>query len=294
MRLRILTALLLGGCAAIALTGQAPAKPKKQESARVSTVTASTFVAPFQGLISELKATCPKHTHAISGGFRVTPDSGAVEPPTFTVFQSLPFGARGWSVAGIQPTATPAPVKFVAYAYCRSSGPRPFGAMGSRTLDPGEKGTVTATCPKGTRVVGGGFRDQTDPGTDAIAIPYESRRTGKRTWRSGGISQGSAPVQLQAVGFCLPASEKLKKLKTKKKTVAGPVNNGQLVTATAKGCPRKKRGGALAGGFLVSFGAGGDQLAIQESRRLGRRWQTNVRSILLPADTRTTGYAYCP
>jgi hypothetical protein len=52
---------------------------------------------------------------------------------------------------------------------------------------------VTARCPRGTKVVSGGF-DNPDfvvNGTDIAILPFESMKTGKREWTVSARNLGS-------------------------------------------------------------------------------------------------------
>lgn len=293
MGVRTRTILLAGSCVAlaIALPLHAGAKPKKGKAGKLITSTATEHIAAAQFSDGSAEATCPKGSHLISGGFQVTPENpSTVDPVSFLPAESLPSEPRGWKVYGLQPTSNGAAVKLVVYAYCRRSGPAPTVVEASKVINSGAQDTTDATCPKGSKATAGGFRADMDVVSNAYALPSESRRFSARVWRTGATNSSGNPAEIKSFALC---TRKVGKLRTRTATDNGPASNGDLGVAKAGKCP-KKGGGALAGGFRVVLDAPTNQFAIQQSRRLGRFWQTSVRGISVGPATTTTGTAYCP
>ena len=284
VRARII--LLVACCAVLALAGGAEAKGKPK-SGKVFAVPATTSVPGTQFAVGSAIARCPKGSHVISGGWQVT--ASGVVPFTFSIFESLRIDNRSWKVVGIQPTSSPPAVKLIGYAYCRRVGPVPSLVTESMQVTPASRGTVLASCPNGSKATAGGFRDQMDIAGDRILLPTESRRTSARGWNVGGEAQGGADAKLDALAYCTP---KVKKLGVRSASVPGPTTPAFLADARAGLCP--KATGALSGGFLLDYIVGTAQLAVMQSRRFGRNWQTLVRTIGSATDTQTTSFAYCP
>ena len=62
-------------------------------------------------------------------------------------------------------------------------------------------GSATATCPEGTKVIGGGFNTNTVGLPTNAGVAIENRRT-DNGWRAGIFAQG-APVELTVSAYCL-------------------------------------------------------------------------------------------
>ncbi|HET8975017.1 MAG TPA: hypothetical protein VFN15_00195 [Solirubrobacterales bacterium] len=108
--------------------------------------------------------------------------------------------------------------------------------------------SATATCPKKTRAISGGF-SETVPNLEAVAgIVFESQRATARSWRVSAQIRGSgAPVTLTSHVYCRRRAPKLAGASTTLPTGELPgAAFGPTATASCRG---KRR--ALAGGFVT-------------------------------------------
>jgi hypothetical protein len=179
-----------------------------------------------------------------------------------------------------------------AVARCRR-GPRSTLRSETIAIPPAsadvETQTVAASCPRGKRLVFGGFRaeqrPQDDPDNPSV-IPTAAKRTGARTWRVEGFNFSDGPDDagdLSALVYCGKA----------KRTTAHvgvesiePVESG---SATAR-CPAGTR--VRYGGFQGETQPSGATL-ITALARTGRRTfrATAVALSMTPLDL--TAIAYC-
>jgi hypothetical protein len=81
--------------------------------------------------------------------------------------------------------------------------PGPAGISGyevvwtpTSTLNPGQYGTLEATCPAGKKAIGGGIGADTD-----MAIQW-SAATSETTWRAGGRNIAATPGPYQVMAVC--------------------------------------------------------------------------------------------
>jgi hypothetical protein len=144
-------------------------------------------------------ARCPKGQSLVSGGFQRTDfrsDGGDY------VTESHADGAKAWVVSGHAYGTGSG--ELTAIAYCArmkkpiisevASSPAPVGAGGSATA-------TTPTCPKGKRMVTGGF--STNGSTEGLFSQGAFNPDGTFSATSYGLF-GPVP-QLTAYGYCLPA-----------------------------------------------------------------------------------------
>ena len=233
-------------------------------------------------------AKCKRGTKAVAGGF----DSSLPDPPpgeAIIPYKSVADKGRKWSSGGYNYAD---PGDLTSFAYCRDqkvksrsnettlsgAGPAPYG----------ETDTLTARCPKGTRVASGGF-DSPKPyaGADAPAIfPFESMKTGKRKWRVSATNLGSAPGELVAQVNC----HDRKGLKTATEELFIDMSGVHKVVAEC--APRQR---VVSGGFDSSARPADppDTTFVFSSHRVTKRkWE--VEAIYFTAGTATlTAYAYC-
>jgi hypothetical protein len=171
----------------------------KQRSDTVAfSASASRTPAARRGTAFETAAVakCKRGETVLSGGFSSPGDDQVAFP-----VESRRLSKREWGV-----TWSPfVPMSLTAYAVCQKDAKKPAQATASiSSIDNGGNGTATATCPKGTRVISGGF-DQPDfapPGTGILA-PVDSLKAGKRGWRVTAHNYGPAPAdELVAYAYC--------------------------------------------------------------------------------------------
>ena len=177
-----------------------------------------------------------------------------------------------------------------AYAYCRPWGKRLVTVSGSTTLGSNDDGTVTASCPSGTRAISGGFEGLSSGG---IFLIHSSHRTSQRTWSATGVNFGSGTVaDFTAPVYCVEGGKRLKvdSASTTVPAIAGGVYGTAATTAK---CPKRRR--VLSGGFegTVSDGTTIGDVFPHTSRKAGaRRWRVEaINSSMNPGEL--TAYAYC-
>ena len=152
--------------------------------------------------------------------------------------------------------------------------------------------SATATCPKRSRAVGGGFAVP-GPRSGYSPLMFESQKVGQRGWRaSAQISQAAPfdPITIAVEVDCRRGVPKPERSMSTVPTVdASPLHmNGP---ATSAPCPSNRR--LTGGGFstpppLGSFGAAN---VVRRSEPTGNSWTSEVESD--NAASSLTSYAYC-
>jgi hypothetical protein len=226
-------------------------------------------------------ARCKKGTKAISGGFQG--DSNPDDPGSAAIlpFMSRADGGRKWTSAGLNVGSAG---ELTSFAYCRD---QKIKRRSSQTeLSGGETDTVTARCPRGTKVASGGFEnpdfilgdfDQT------TIYPFESMKTGQREWSVSGTNIGNVAGDLVAQVNCHEG----KGLKTFDEELSITAEGIHDVEAECGGGRR-----VVSGGFDYSLEP--SKIAfVFSSHKIGKRtWA--VEAVDFEATPATlTAYAYC-
>jgi hypothetical protein len=158
---------------------------------------------PFMGVTrtGEATARCPAGTRVIGGGFgnptvRVTGDyenDNRILP-----YISRKAGPRSWTVEAANFGG--ADGTLVAYAYCQDvPSLRTKRTTATFTAPPDEvrQGSTVARCPRGQRVVSGGFKVVAlDPHVVA------SRKVGARRWKASASVPSPGQTKLTAYAYC--------------------------------------------------------------------------------------------
>jgi hypothetical protein len=172
--------------------------------------------------------------------------------------------------------------------------PKKLGSVQTRTATAQGSGndailTATATCPKKSRAISGGFSG-TPVTSDALPIIYESVKVGQRSWRtSSQIVDEVAPsdtVSLTSVVYCRKGAPKTSVVTN---TAATPVPSPATPTGTSTATCRGNKL-ATAGGFfmpppILTNGVPSDSFRISAVS-----WQVTVQ--ILGATT-VTSHVYC-
>jgi hypothetical protein len=155
--------------------------------------------------------------------------------------------------------------------------------------------TATATCPRRTRAINGGFSLQPPLGANVAASVYESVRAGARSWRSTAqIAEPNAPDDVVTLTTTVSCRRNAPKLKTAAATVPLPLTSPATVSAPVTAtCPKGRK--AIAGGFAtgkpVIPGTDATGHSVTDSFRASAgSWSTRIFSG--PATSLTT-HAYC-
>jgi hypothetical protein len=232
-------------------------------------------------------AKCKRGTQAISGGFETEYDTISHEP-NVQIHESRRKGRRTW-VAEAWNIPPGAPGALSSVAYCRDEKVKK--RSNQITVGQNERAIVTAKCPKGARVLSGGFdAEETVIGEPS---PYfyivASRKVGARKWQVTGQNFGSPGGGLRAFAYCHEGP----KLKTAHANafVSGQNYPTHLYAAPQATCARGQR--AVSGGFSQE---GDVPAVIRDSANFGRSWRLAAShtptSPTYPGTT-VTVYAYC-
>ena len=156
----------------------------------------------------------------------------------------------------------------------------------------GSIGSATAHCPRGTRVISGGYDSNFRAGA---LLPFASMRSGPRTWRVSAyrVGGGGGNLKLTAYAKCGDHLGPLTRV-SEKVSVRSPPGHVALRTLRPR-CP----GGdfALSGGFKITVNGRSNPnsppvAVIFGSRAAGHAWAvTAVR--LASGESQLTAFAYC-
>ncbi len=190
-------------------------------------------------------AKCDKGDQVLGGGFSSTDDSGALAQ------QSYPVKGDRWKVETLG-NGPPASGTTTAIALCQSSKARDLMVVskrgtipaGTNTPDNPGEGAVKAKCPKGWKVLSGGYADKPPyrGGLQGQIAIDTSKRTDARTWKVHGGNEG-VRSDVQAFAICAKAgATRVAQVANKDSSSDGDE------TATAE-CLRGER--LVGGGFQV-------------------------------------------
>jgi hypothetical protein len=247
--------------------------------AKLKTKAASTTVV--SGDVGSATAQCEQGTKAISGGFEG--EFGTIDdPPSVIPYMSRRDGGRKWTSAGFN---FDDPGDITSFAYCRDQKVKTAdGSTGMPAY--ADSATATATCPKGTKAISGGF-DNPDFGYNEFVgpgiFPVASQKLGKRSWTVSGGNIGNDSGVLEASVNCSEG----KGLKTAEDN--NFLDEPGIHTATAQ-CKRHQR--VISGGFEIGLPADGQGLSILTSKKVGKRGWT-VTAADFDDPTTLTAFAYC-
>jgi hypothetical protein len=220
---------------------------------------------PFTGDSANVTAHC-KHGDLVVGGGFSAPELAQ---------RSAPAGKSAWKVHG---TFGALDGTLTSFAVCDGSVGRVKRVSHSKTLGTDEDGDVTAACPHGWHVLGGGFAvaPPFTGGPKGEIAPTSSKRSSARKWETTGTNDGD-PTKLVAYALCSKAGGISEESKTK------PLAGSGRTTATAK-CPR--------GTHLVGGGYEDPSSDVFRSAPAGvRRWKTTTTANIKPKRSPTAGAA---
>ena len=145
-------------------------------------------------------ASCPAGEHVVSGGL-----AAQLQLPIGSGSEVLPEGMRRtgsnkWTVFGMSATNLTGS-RLTAVAYCET-GPVPSVASKTVALPADKVGTVTATCPAGTVVVGGGYNS----GASLHNVEFVGRleALSSNQWLVTMINVMPHATTLTAIAYCVP------------------------------------------------------------------------------------------
>jgi len=278
--------LFLAAAIAVSLVAAAPAGAAKGGKQSATVVTGAPVTIAGQFSAGTASVSCPKGTQATAGGFASTLPTRDAQ--WIDLYEFLRVGTRGWRVSGVQ--AHTGSGTLAASAYCeplkgkvrRRSLNVPLGEVGSTA-------TGLAKCPRGTKVLSGGFAV---PPANATASSYVSRSIA-----GNGIGwvvdatrlAGADAASLTAFAYCADVT------KIKTRSASGPVlgSSGLAQTATTPACPKKTslRGGGFATSTPVNSLLG--SALVYESRPSGESWLSSAVAGGAPTASTLLTNAYC-
>jgi hypothetical protein len=152
--------------------------------------------------------------------------------------------------------------------------------------------SATASCPKGSRAVGGGFAVPA-PEQTFSAFVFESQKVGQREWRASAQMFQAAPFDPRTISvdvYCRRGAPKTTTFTSTVPTVEStPIHlNGP---ATSASCPSNRR--LTGGGFSTPAPLSDSGVAnvVRRSEPTGNSWTSEVESD--NADSSLSSYAYC-
>lgn len=248
--------------------------------------------------IRTASATCKPGQAALSSGFetRQSNDSGVARI-------GVRKAKRGVSVRAYNFGEDPG--ELVAYVYCRKGAAAPGARVVRATVKPERARSLVAVCPRGTKVISGGFatggsRQLTGP----QVLTLTSKRLGSRRWKVEGFNlpdDGASSKsqmrsgKLAAYAYCVRGDLRLR---TVSKSVSVPPTPSEAIDQPRTfrvSCPPASR--AVSGGFdgqLTLGGAPRAAGALTSMRtRDGRGWRTSAVSLSDNASSRITAFVYC-
>jgi hypothetical protein len=244
--------------------------------AKLKTKSASTTLSQTE--FDSVTAKCKRGTKAVSGGFESEIDLGG---PTEAIipYMSRAEGGRKWTSAGFNLSQ---PGELTSFAYCRDQKVKRRAE--ETTINVFETDTVTARCPRGTKVASGGF-DNPDfnvNGTTIAIFPTESKKVGKREWTVTGTNLGTTAGELVAQVNC----HERKGLKTAEEDLSITSSGVHDVVAE---CAAGRR--VVSGGFDYSLQPS-EEAFVFSSHKVGKRsWEVEALDLVDPATL--TAFAYC-
>lgn len=205
---------------------------------------------PVSGQYADVTATtaiCPKGTVAVGGGFGTSVPSPGSQ--WIAVYESQRVGSREWHVSGVQMFTGSG--LLTAFANCeRVNGKVKPRASTIALGAPASTVTGFAACPRGSKVVGGGFSvPPATPGNSTL-ISRSILGNGVGWVVDASRLEGTATGSLTAIAYCADVG----KIKTKSASAAILGSSGSSQTAATPVCPRKTslRGGGFASSTPVN------------------------------------------
>jgi hypothetical protein len=283
--MRSTTASWRGKRFAVASIGAVAALAMCAHSAGASITTASETATIGSGSTGYVDVDCPSTDVAVSAGFRVGGFStvhGGVLPTASRISYSPSTSSSAFGVnrSGSDGTLTD-------YAYCDTEPRDIVWRFAAVVLSPGTSRTMTANCPSGTQVIGGGFVAGYD---DQGFITYRSQKFGNG-WRISVHSPPGADYSsyVHSLATCQDHGPLLETRVAKATT--NPQQYHGLATVEPT-CPAGTR--PISGGFDGHIvGSPSPGVAPLVSRRLADGWRLSGWSVSPTVDAKLTGFVYC-
>jgi hypothetical protein len=174
-------------------------RPKSTVESATASVPAATSTSNGQGTAT---AECPRGTGIVFGGFRAERDKAAPDYVFIYVTSARRTGGRSWTVTALN-SSTGGSGTVEALAYCGDVG-RTESRTDTVGLGQFETGSADATCPRGTKVRYGGFKQQAGtPGRMELnAIKRSGDRDLRVTATEGFYLNPQDKMGLVAIAYC--------------------------------------------------------------------------------------------
>jgi hypothetical protein len=227
-------------------------------------------------------AHCSRGSEAVAGGFASPGFDPEFTGPGILPEDSKRVGERAWKTSGFNfggDTGTE-----VGYAYCDTHTPGLTAKSDTTSVPADSNGSATATCPRGSEAVSGGFAGFGP--LDSAVFPFTSKRVGDRSWKVVGFNNDDNNAEdLKAIAYCDKHGPGLKP-----KSAQVSVPSATARSATAK-CGHGKS--AYSGGYAGQVGAQADgPFAFKSKKTKGGDW-TAAAEGNGPSTNRFTVFAYC-
>ena len=233
-------------------------------------------------------AMCPKGKSVVMGGFRN--EIGAGDSPEVEPIGLTRPSKRAWKDSATDVFAPAGDATSIAYCgrAPRLTERKKTIAIPAAKPSSNQPASVTAKCPRGTRVAFGGFKADFDPhfGPHTGAIWISSLRRGSnRTWTASGINLGNGVGNLTSVAYCGHVA------KTTQHSASAVVPGQKRRSATAT-CPKGQK---LAFGGFVAPLSFDEFVQIDRALRTSRRaWTARAINTSTSLTTGTLrSLAYC-
>lgn len=260
---RALVPFALAAALTVALPAAHADKPSDITSGSALKTTTAAFVDDVSGNFQVATANCPAGQKVLAGGF-----SGA-DGDFATTNKAL--DADTWVVAGeFQPTAK-------AFAYC--SAGLTVEAVQATVAVPAYSPTEGADnsrssqvkCPRGTRVVSGGWEFSPFAGNSPV---YASKPRTRKTWIVSGVYDGGVDFEVTAYAYCMRGVD------ATTVTATTPVAAGGMGTATATCATGRLIGGGFDTTPTPDFynTTGPDHFHYTASRANRKSWTASARN----------------
>ncbi len=236
---------------------------------------------------------CPQGSKPLNGGWtgEADPHVPSTSPEIFP--QSVKFKGGTWKVLGVNEGSSAGELK--AIERCGKELPNVHAVTKTASVAPGKTATVTATCPKGTEVLRGGYDAATPDAHAPSVFVFGARRASRREWKVSAEMPSLQPKALSsgkfsAIAYC----GKGPKLKAVKSVATVAPQNAQAMSLA---CPAGTK--VVFGSALGDVDPGSQTRGVfpSESRAQGKRhWIVggpNFASQSSPFSGKLKGYVYC-
>lgn len=249
--------------------------------------------------IRTASATCKPGDTALAGGFEA-PDFGRGRDSTAARLNLKKLKDR---VRARAYNFGEDPGQLVAYAYCEKGARAPVTRAARAAVAPGKVKSLFAVCPRGMKVLSGGFATGAfDQRSGPRVLTLTSRRAGPRRWKvqafnltEGDPASSNRAGKLAAYAYCVKRDAPIR-MASKRVTVPPmPAERVGRPRSFRVSCPGNGR--AVAGGFdgnISLAGEGRATAAVTSMRTRDRKgWRTSAISLPDATSSTITAYVYC-